>query len=81
MVIQGVERLHGTEYDVLPDRIETGTYLCAARDDRRQGACARRPRQITLDAVLAKLEEAGAHDRQRRGLDRGGHARPAAARR
>ncbi|HET9190457.1 MAG TPA: UDP-N-acetylglucosamine 1-carboxyvinyltransferase, partial [Rudaea sp.] len=29
IVIEGVERLHGTQYDVLPDRIETGTFLVA----------------------------------------------------
>ena len=28
--IQGVERLHGATHQVMPDRIETGTYLCAA---------------------------------------------------
>ena len=29
IVVQGVEKLHGTRYDVLPDRIETGTFACA----------------------------------------------------
>src|SRR5260221_13993880 len=29
IVVQGVDRLHGTHYDVLPDRIETGTFLVA----------------------------------------------------
>ena len=28
--IEGVERLHGTTHAIMPDRIETGTYLCAA---------------------------------------------------
>jgi UDP-N-acetylglucosamine 1-carboxyvinyltransferase len=30
IVIEGVERLHGCRFDVMPDRIETGTYLVAA---------------------------------------------------
>ncbi|MEO8803715.1 MAG: UDP-N-acetylglucosamine 1-carboxyvinyltransferase [Rudaea sp.] len=60
IVIDGVERLHGTHYDVLPDRIETGTFLVAgAITGGRVMAKHARPR--TLDAVLQKLEEAGAH--------------------
>ncbi|HET6631935.1 MAG TPA: UDP-N-acetylglucosamine 1-carboxyvinyltransferase [Rhodanobacteraceae bacterium] len=60
LVIEGVERLHGTDYEVLPDRIETGTFLVAA------AMCGgkvrtKRARPQTLEAVLAKLEEAGAH--------------------
>jgi UDP-N-acetylglucosamine 1-carboxyvinyltransferase len=62
LVIEGVKRLHGTEYEVMPDRIETGTYLIA-------GAITgglitlKNIRQGTLDAVLAKLQEAGARIR------------------
>jgi UDP-N-acetylglucosamine 1-carboxyvinyltransferase len=59
IVIDGVESLHGASYDVLPDRIEAGTYLVAGAITggrvRARGACAGH-----LDAVLAKLEEAGA---------------------
>jgi UDP-N-acetylglucosamine 1-carboxyvinyltransferase len=59
IVIEGVETLHGTHYDVLPDRIEAGTYLLAGAITsgrvRARGAKAEH-----LDAVLAKLEEAGA---------------------
>jgi UDP-N-acetylglucosamine 1-carboxyvinyltransferase len=59
IVIDGVDRLHGTDYAVLPDRIEAGTYLVAgaitAGRVRAKGA-----RPGHLDAVLAKLEEAGA---------------------
>ena len=59
LVIEGVDRLHGCHYEVLPDRIETGTYLVAAAvtggrvrlKDTNPGL---------LDAVLVKLEEAGA---------------------
>jgi len=60
IVIEGVERLHGTDYDVLPDRIETGTFLVAAAMTGGK-ILAKRTRAKTLDAVLAKLEESGAH--------------------
>jgi UDP-N-acetylglucosamine 1-carboxyvinyltransferase len=59
IVVEGVESLHGTSYDVLPDRIEAGTYLVAgAITGGRVRAKNARPEH--LDAVLAKLEEAGA---------------------
>lgn len=59
ITIEGVDSLHGGRYDVMPDRIETGTYLVAAAitggkvklKDTRPGL---------LDAVLSKLREAGA---------------------
>jgi UDP-N-acetylglucosamine 1-carboxyvinyltransferase len=59
IVIDGVEALHGTSYDVLPDRIEAGTYLLAAAITGGR-VRARNARPEHLDAVLAKLEEAGA---------------------
>ncbi len=59
IVIDGVERLHGTNYDVLPDRIETGTFLVAGAITGGH-VMAKRARPKTLDAVLQKLEEAGA---------------------
>ena len=59
IVIEGVERLHGTHYDVLPDRIETGTFLVAGAITGGR-ITAKRARPDTLDAVLVKLEEAGA---------------------
>ena len=59
IVVEGVERLTGTHYDVLPDRIESGTYLVAAAIT---GGHVRikdtRPRM--LEAVIEKLREAGA---------------------
>ncbi|HKS56301.1 MAG TPA: UDP-N-acetylglucosamine 1-carboxyvinyltransferase [Steroidobacteraceae bacterium] len=59
IVIQGVERLHGASYDVLPDRIETGTYLVAgAITGGKVRVKGTRPDH--LDAVVAKLREAGA---------------------
>jgi UDP-N-acetylglucosamine 1-carboxyvinyltransferase len=60
MTIHGVERLHGAEYEVLPDRIETGTFLVGAAMTGGK-VRARNARANTLDSVLAKLEEAGAH--------------------
>jgi UDP-N-acetylglucosamine 1-carboxyvinyltransferase len=59
MVIHGVERLHGAEYGVLPDRIETGTFLVGAAMTGGK-IRTRHARANTLDAVLAKLEESGA---------------------
>ena len=60
LVIEGVERLNGTDYDVLPDRIETGTFLVAGAITGGK-VLAKEARPKTLDAVLAKLEDAGAH--------------------
>jgi len=58
IVIDGVRHLHGAQHRVLPDRIETGTFLVAAAacggDVRLTGAA-----PDTLDAVLEKLREAG----------------------
>lgn len=59
ITIEGVERLGGGVYRVLPDRIETGTFLVAAAVSRGNVLC-RNTRPDTLDAVLAKLREAGA---------------------
>ena len=59
IVIDGVESLHGASYDVLPDRIEAGTYLVAGAITGGR-VRARGARADHLDAVLAKLEEAGA---------------------
>jgi UDP-N-acetylglucosamine 1-carboxyvinyltransferase len=57
--IEGVERLHGAEHEVLPDRIETGTYLVAGAITGGHVRM-RQARAAHLDAVLAKLREAGA---------------------
>ncbi len=59
IVIEGVERLGGKPYDVLPDRIETGTYLVAGAITGGR-VRVKRARPDTLDAVLQKLDEAGA---------------------
>ena len=60
LVVHGVAALHGAEYEVLPDRIETGTFLVGAAITGGK-VRARGARADTLDAVLAKLEECGAH--------------------
>ncbi|MBU0602369.1 MAG: UDP-N-acetylglucosamine 1-carboxyvinyltransferase [Gammaproteobacteria bacterium] len=56
--IQGVDRLHGATHRIMPDRIETGTYLCAAAatggEIRLTGTSA-----AYLDAVVDKLMDAG----------------------
>ncbi len=58
--IEGVKELHGASYDILPDRIETGTYLVAAAmtggDIKLKNT-----RPELLESVLAKLGEAGAN--------------------
>ena len=59
IVVQGVERLHGTTYEVLPDRIESGTYLVAGAITRGHVRI-KNTRPDHLDAVLVKLQEAGA---------------------
>jgi len=59
LVIEGVERLTGGRHEVLPDRIETGTFLVAAAMTGGS-VTVNRARPDTLDAVLAKLVEAGA---------------------
>ncbi|MCX7244500.1 MAG: UDP-N-acetylglucosamine 1-carboxyvinyltransferase [Burkholderiales bacterium] len=58
LVIDGVERLHGTTHTILPDRIEAGTFLCAVAvtgGDILVKQC----RPDNLEALLAKLSEAG----------------------
>lgn len=57
--IEGVKSLHGTEYRILPDRIETGTYLVGAAISRGRVRL-KDTRPNLLDAVTTKLIEAGA---------------------
>ena len=59
ITIQGVERLSGIHYQVLPDRIETGTYLVAAAITRGS-IMIRDTRPDLLDSVLQKLRDCGA---------------------
>jgi UDP-N-acetylglucosamine 1-carboxyvinyltransferase len=59
ITVEGVDRLHAADYRVMPDRIESGTFLAAAAATgggiRLSGA-----RADILGAVIAKLQEAGA---------------------
>ena len=57
--VEGVESLHGGHYNVMPDRIETGTYLVAAAATGGKVKL-KDTRADILEAVLHKLEEAGA---------------------
>ena len=59
LTVQGVTSLGGTQYSVLPDRIETGTYLVAAAMTGGR-IRAQNTAPDTLEAVLIKLREAGA---------------------
>lgn len=59
ITIEGVDSLRGTAYDVLPDRIETGTFLVAAAITQGNIKI-RDTRPELVDSVLQKLREAGA---------------------
>jgi UDP-N-acetylglucosamine 1-carboxyvinyltransferase len=59
LTIAGVEKLHGERYSVMPDRIETGTFLVAAAVTKGKVRCLKTDPKA-LDAVLSKLQEAGA---------------------
>ena len=66
LVVEGVERLHGATYAVMPDRIEAGSYACAVglaggKVDL-DGACA-----YDMHATLAALREAGVDITERQG--------------
>ena len=56
--IEGVERLHGTDYSIVPDRIEAGTFLCAVAATGGE-LLLRHVAPATMGATLDKLEEAG----------------------
>ena len=59
ITIEGVENLHGASHDIMPDRIETGTFLAAAAATRGR-VTLRGTDSGLLEAVLEKLREAGA---------------------
>jgi UDP-N-acetylglucosamine 1-carboxyvinyltransferase len=59
IVIEGVEKLHGATHAIMPDRIETGTYL-AAIAATGGSAAVRGADADSLEAVIGKLREAGA---------------------
>jgi len=59
ITVEGVDELHGCSYSVMPDRIETGTYLIAAAATRGH-IKVKDTRPDILESVLSKLEQAGA---------------------
>ncbi|WP_011609322.1 UDP-N-acetylglucosamine 1-carboxyvinyltransferase [Histophilus somni] len=59
ITIEGVERLGGCEHSIVPDRIETGTFLVAAAISGGRIIC-KNTKASTLDAVIDKLRDAGA---------------------
>jgi len=59
LTIEGVMALRGEHYSVMPDRIETGTFLVAAAVTQGKVKCLNTD-PSSLDAVLSKLQEAGA---------------------
>jgi UDP-N-acetylglucosamine 1-carboxyvinyltransferase len=59
LTIEGVAELNGSEYRVMPDRIETGTFLVAAAVTQGKVKCLNTD-PSALEAVLSKLQEAGA---------------------
>ncbi len=59
ITVEGVERLHGAEHEIIPDRIETGTYLVAGAMTSGDVRL-RNTRPDLLTAVLEKLAETGA---------------------
>ena len=58
LTIIGVKALHGAEYEIIADRIETGTFLCAVAATGGE-ITIKKCRPQTLEAVIAKLREAG----------------------
>ena len=58
--VEGVDELHAIEHSIVPDRIEAGTFLVAAAITRGD-VLVRNARADHLDAVIAKLREAGVH--------------------
>ncbi len=59
LTIEGVAQLNGGEYRVMPDRIETGTFLVAAAVTQGKVKCLETDPKA-LDAVISKLQESGA---------------------
>ena len=63
ITVEGVDRLHGCSYSVMPDRIETGTFLVAAAATGGEVRL-KHTRPDVLDAVVAKLTDCGVHIEQ-----------------
>ncbi|HYC34891.1 MAG TPA: UDP-N-acetylglucosamine 1-carboxyvinyltransferase [Usitatibacter sp.] len=59
ITIEGVDALFGVDHSVMPDRIEAGTFLCAAAATRGNVTLTHAPTG-SLEAVIGKLRDAGA---------------------
>ncbi|NQZ08551.1 MAG: UDP-N-acetylglucosamine 1-carboxyvinyltransferase [Algicola sp.] len=59
IVVQGVESLHGADFSVMPDRVETGTFLVAAAVTHGDVIC-RDTNPLLMDAVIEKLLQTNA---------------------
>lgn len=59
IVVQGVDSLHGCEFSVMPDRVETGTFLVAAAVTHGEVIC-RKTNPLVMEAVIEKLIQANA---------------------
>jgi UDP-N-acetylglucosamine 1-carboxyvinyltransferase len=60
LIIEGVKELHGAEHDIIPDRIETGTFLVAAAIAGK-GVTVKRADPKHVESVTSALTEAGYH--------------------
>ncbi|HET9750249.1 MAG TPA: UDP-N-acetylglucosamine 1-carboxyvinyltransferase [Casimicrobiaceae bacterium] len=60
IVVEGVDRLHAAEHAIMPDRIETGTFLAAAAATHGDVVVTNAD-PASLTAIVDKLREAGAH--------------------
>jgi UDP-N-acetylglucosamine 1-carboxyvinyltransferase len=60
LIIEGVKELHGAEHDIIPDRIETGTFLVAAAIAGK-GVTVKRAAPKHVESVTSALTEAGFH--------------------
>lgn len=58
IIIDGVEKLHGASHKIVPDRIETGTFLCAVAATGGEITVTNTATE-TLGAVIDKLDETG----------------------
>src|SRR3546814_8667618 len=58
LTIQGVDELHGATYSVMPDRIEAGSYACAAAITGGSLELAG-ARKETMPSILSGLQDAG----------------------
>lgn len=59
IVVEGVEQLHGAEFSVMPDRVETGTFLVAAAATHGEVIC-RNTNPLLIEAAIEKLTQANA---------------------